>query len=329
MSSKAKYIVALGLLVCLLITSVLPGYAQAPAWGDASKTAKPKVAVVVKTLTGDVYQVKMAEAARDRAKALGADAEIYQAGGQTAVAQMVSIIEDLIQKKVDVILISPLDRKAVVPAFEEAKKAGIITVLMDQGADGTDYATLIATDNYKAGALAADYVKTVLSNKGNVLVVEGAPGSEAGDRRRDGFKENVVKGSDIKIVGSQSGSWTTEGAMKAMENMLQAHPDADLVYSCSDVMLAGVMEAIKNAGKEGKIKVMSFDGSQVGIQFIKDGKVIGSMAQYPVREGILAAEFGLGIWHGTVSPAALPKYIDTGTGLITKDNADEALKESF
>jgi ribose transport system substrate-binding protein len=302
--------------------------ANAAAPAGYGKPGSPKVAVVVKTLTGDVYQLKMAEAARDRAKALGAQAEIYQAGGQTAVNQMVSIIEDLIQKKVDIILISPLDRKAVGPAFEEAKKAGIITVLMDQGADGQDFATLIATDNYKAGALAADYARKILSDKGKVLVVEGAPGSEAGDRRRDGFKENVVKGG-VEIVGSQSGSWTTEGAMKAMENMLQAHPDADLVYSASDVMVAGILEAIKNAGKEGKIKVLSFDGSSVGIQFIKDGKILSSMAQYPVREGILAADLGLGLWHGTIDPNALPSYIDTGTNLITKDNADAALKDSF
>jgi ribose transport system substrate-binding protein len=318
---------------CVPAPAPAPAPAAAPAAaavqaGYGSKAGTPKVAVVVKTLTGDVYQLKMAEAARDRAKALGAEAEIYQAGGQTAVNQMVSIIEDLIQKKVDIILISPLDRKAVGPAFEEAKKAGIITVLMDQGADGQDYATLIATDNYKAGALAADYARKVLSDKGKVLVVEGAPGSEAGDRRRDGFKENVVKGG-VEIVGSQSGSWTTEGAMKAMENMLQAHPDADLVYSCSDVMVAGILEAIKNAGKEGQIKVLSFDGSSVGIQFIKDGKILSSMAQYPVREGILAADLGMGLWHGVVDPNSLPTYIDTGTNLITKDNADAALKDSF
>lgn len=327
MSSRVKLIAVIGLLVCLLTTSVLVTSAQEPCFGP--KQGTPKVAVVVKTLTGDVFQLKMAEAARDRAKELGAEAEIYQAGGQTAVGQMVSIIEDLIQKKVDIIIISPLDRQAVVPAFEAAKEAGIIVVLMDQGAEGQDYATLVATDNYKAGVIAAQYVKEVLGGKGKVLVVEGAPGSEAGDRRRDGFKEEVVKGSEIEIVGSQSGSWTTEGAMKATENMLQAHPDADLIYSCSDVMLAGVLEAIKGAGKEGQVKIMSFDGSSVGIEFIKSGQVIGSMAQYPVRQGTLAADIGMGLWHGTISASALPKYIDTGTALINADNAEEALKESF
>lgn len=320
------------LMLALVLVSVLTGLAvptrQAAAQDGFGKAGKPKVAVVVKTLTGDVFQLKMAEAARDRARALGAEADIYQAGGQTAVNEMVNILEDLIQKKVDVIIISPLDRKAVVPAFEDAKKAGITVVLMDQGADGSDYATLFATDNYKAGSVAAEYARKVLSDKGKILVVEGAPGSEAGDRRRDGFKENVVKGG-IQIVGSQSGFWTTDGAQKAMENMLQANPDVDLVYSCSDVMVAGILEAIKAAGKEGKVKVISFDGSSVGIQFIKQGKILATMAQYPVRNGIMAAEIGLGIWHKTISPEILPKFIDTGTALITTENADAALKDSF
>ena len=95
MSVKRMHIVTLVLLFCLLTTTVVTISAQAPGFG--TKQGSPKVAVVVKTLTGDVFQVKMAEAARDEAKRLGGQAEIYQAGGQTAVAQMVSIIEDLIQ----------------------------------------------------------------------------------------------------------------------------------------------------------------------------------------------------------------------------------------
>jgi ribose transport system substrate-binding protein len=324
-SRGMQMLVVLTLAVCLFAPMVLPAAAQKPAFG---KPGTPKVAVVVKTLTGDVYELKMAEAARDRAKALGAESEIYQAGGQTAVAQEVSIVEDLIQKKVDIILISPLDRKAEMPTFEEAKKAGIIVVLMDQGSEGEDYATLVATDNYKAGSIAAQYVRKVLNDKGKVLVVEGAPGSEAGDNRRDGFKDNVVKGG-LEIVGSQSGFWQDEKAMSATQNMLQAHPDADLIYCCSDVMVGGVLQGIKSVGKEGKVKVVSFDGSSFGIQLIKENKILATIAQYPIKEGILAADIGMGLWHGTIDPMALPKYIDTGTGLVTAENADEAMKLAY
>jgi ribose transport system substrate-binding protein len=297
--------------------------------GFAAGAKKAKVAVVVKTLTGDVFQLKLAEAARDRAIQLGADATIYQAGGQTAVQKMVSIIEDLIVKRVDVILISPLDAKAVVPVFKQAKAAGIKIVCMDQTAEGEDFLTFISTDNYAAATLGADYAKKVLGNKGNVLVVEGAPGSSVGDDRKNGFKDNVVKGSAIKIVGSQSGFWANDKAMQATENMLQANPQVDLIFSCSDVMVGGILEAIKLAGKEGKIKVISFDGSKFGINLIKEGKIVADVAQFPIKIGTKAAEVGMGVINGTVDPKSLPRFIDAGTSLVTSQNADEMLKVAF
>ncbi|MGA2545554.1 MAG: sugar ABC transporter substrate-binding protein [Rectinemataceae bacterium] len=297
--------------------------------GFAAGPRKAKVAVVVKTLTGDVFQLKLAEAARDRAIQLGADATIYQAGGQTAVQKMVSIIEDLIVQKVDVILISPLDSKAVVPVFKQAKAAGITIVCMDQTAEGSDFVTFISTDNYAAATLGADYAKKVLNNKGNVLVVEGAPGSSVGDDRKNGFKENVVKGSSIKIVGSQSGFWANDKAMQAAENMLQANPQVDLIFSCSDVMVGGILEAVKLAGREGKIKVISFDGSKFGINLIKEGKIVADIAQFPIKIGMKAAEVGIGVFNKTIDPQSLPKFIDAGTSLVTAQNADEMLKVAF
>jgi ribose transport system substrate-binding protein len=311
-------------LVCLVALFVVWSGQQ-----EAAAAAKPKVAVVVKTLTGDVFQLKMAEAARDKAIALGADAEIYQAGGQTAVQKMVSIVEDLITKQVNIILISPLDSKAVVPVFKQAKEEGIITVCMDQVAEGEDWVTFISTDNYKAAAIGAEYAKKILNGAGKILVVEGAPGSSVGDQRRDGFKETVVKDSKIQIVGSQSGFWQNDKAMEVAQNMLQANPDVDLIFSCSDVMVGGILEAIKLAGKEGKIKVISFDGSKFGINLIKEGKIIADVSQFPIKIGEMAAETGMGVWNKTIDPAKLPRFIDSGTKLITAENADEALKDAF
>ena len=314
-----KFIVA-----CALV-AVLASFAGAMA-GEARK---PKVAVVVKTLTGDVFQLKMAEAARDRAIELGADAAIYQAGGQTAVQKMVGIVEDLIVQRTDIILISPLDAKAVVPVFRQAKEEGVIIVCMDSNAEGDDYVTFISTDNYQAAVLGAKHAKEALGGKGKVVVIEGAPGNAVGDARKNGFKDEIVKDSEIKIVASQSGFWTNEKAMSATENILQANPDVDLVFSCSDGMTGGILEAIKLAGKENKIKVVSFDGSRFGIELIKDGKIIADVAQFPVKIGRMAAETGVGVYNKTVDPASLPKFVDSGTKLITPANADESMADAF
>lgn len=311
-------------MMVLLFCGTLAAAAQEEKSSDV-----PEVAVVVKTLTGDVFQLKLAESARDRAIELGANAVIYQAGGQTAVQKMVSIIEDLIVKQVDIILISPLDAKAVVPAFKQAKEAGITIVCMDNYAEGDDYLTFVSTDNYAAAAMAADYAKEVLNGSGNVLVVEGAPGSAVGDDRKNGFKENVVKGSSIEVVGSQSGYWANDKAMEATENMLQANPDVDLIFSCSDVMVGGILEAVKLAGRENEIKIISFDGSRDGVQLILDGKIIADVAQFPTKVGAIAAETAIGVWNGSLNANDVPDFIDAGAELVTAENAEEMLKVAF
>jgi ribose transport system substrate-binding protein len=328
MSVTRKRLLA-GAVAALALLLVLPVAWASGSGESAKKGGKPKVAVVVKTLTGDVFQLKMAEAARDKAIELGADATIYQAGGQTAVQKLVSILEDLVTQKVDVIIVSPLDSKAVVPVFAEAKKAGIIVVCMDQTAEGNDFLSFISTDNYKAAALGAEFAKKALNGKGNVLVVEGAPGSSVGDQRRDGFKETVVKDSQIKIVGSQSGFWQNDKALAAAQNMLQANPDVDLIFSCSDVMVGGILEAIKMAGKEGQIKVISFDGSKFGVNLILDGKIIADVAQFPVKIGQTAAQTGLDVLNGKVKADAVPRFIDVGTTLVTPDNAKSFVDSAF
>ena len=242
---------------------------------------------------------------------------------------MVSIIEDLIIKKVDVILISPLDAKAVVPVFKQAKDAGITIVCMDNFAEGDDYVTFVSTDNYAAAQMASDYARKILGGKGNVMVIEGAPGSAVGDQRKNGFKENIVKDSSIKIVGSQSGYWANDKAMQATENMLQANPQVDLIFSCSDVMVGGILEAIKLAGREKEIKIISFDGSLDGINLILEGKIVADVAQFPAKVGAISAETGIGVWNGTIKKEDLPRFIDAGAELVTQENAQDMLKTAF
>jgi ribose transport system substrate-binding protein len=94
-------------------------------------------------------------------------------------------------------------------------------------------------------------------------------------------------------------------------------------------MVGGVVEAVKLAGKEGKIKIISFDGSSFGINLVKDGRITADIGQFPVKMARMAVELGLDIHKGKTKASDVPRFIDSGSQLITKDIAEEALKDAF
>ena len=127
-----------------------------------------------------------------------------------------------------------------------------------------------------------------LGGQGNVLIVRGANGSSAGDQRVDGFKAGI-EGSGLKVVGEQPGNWTNSVAMQVTENMLQANKKVDGLFSASDVMLDGTLQAIGDANRSG-IKILSVDGSKKAVDLVEQGAIVGTMAQFPAKMGTIAVE---------------------------------------
>ena len=223
-----------------------------------------------------------------------------------------------------------MDSKAVIPALKKAKEAGIPVVLVDTPVDkGNEdlYLCYIGTDNFNAGVQAGKKLVSVLNNKGNVLVVRGANGNMAGDNRVDGFKKGI-EGSGIKIVGEQPGDWSNDKAMQAMENMLQANNDVQGVFSASDVMLDGILQAL-NENKKTGISIMSVDGSKKGLESITAGEITGTMAQFPSKMGPMAVDNLLKVLNKQIDPSTINKTIDSGTMVYDKSNLDEAKKWAF
>ena len=127
-----------------------------------------------------------------------------------------------------------------------------------------------------------------LDGKGNVIIVRGANGSQAGDDRADGFKQGI-EGTGLELINEQPGDWVVDKAMQVTENMIQANPDIQGIFCCSDNMLPGILQALQNNDLEG-VKIISFDGSEAGIQMIKDGSVLGTVAQFPDKIGAWGVE---------------------------------------
>lgn len=291
----------------------------------------PVIGISLKTITNDPFQSAWVKAAQDKVAALGGTAEVLTAGSQTAVANQVSQINDLVAKQVDGLIVNPIDGAAVIPALKKAADAKIPVVIVDSPvASGNDtlFETYIATDNVKAGTDLATYlVKNVGVTSPKVAIIEGAPGSIAGDDRKKGFLAGLKSGS-VDPVASASGEWSNDKSLTAMENILTAHPDLDAVLSASDVMVDGILQALASAGKT-NVKVLAIDGSKVGIQGVIDKKLFADNTQDPSKMGSLAAENIVGLANGTIAMGSLAKFVDSGTQTVTADTAAAALANAF
>jgi ABC-type sugar transport system substrate-binding protein len=299
--------------------------------GALAQDEAPVIGLSVKTITNDPFQAAWVQAATDKVEELGGTVQLLVAGGQTAVASQSSQLEDLVTQQVDGIIVSPLDGSAVLPALQKAKDAGVPVILVDQPiAAGNEalYETLIATDNVNAGRQLATYLVTAMPDPElKVAIIEGAPGSVAGDDRLAGFMEGLASGG-VTPVASATGEWDNAKALAAMENILTANPDLQAVLSASDVMVDGILQALAGAGKT-DVAVLAIDGSTVGIQGVLDGKLLADNTQDPMAMGSMAAEFAMGIANGEVEAGSLEKYIDSGTTTVTIDNAEEAMAKAF
>ena len=295
--------------------------------------AAPKtytIAFSLKTVTNDDFQKAIATAIQSAVEAAGHKFLLVTAGEQTAVSTQVNQVEDLIAKKVDAIILNPMDGKAVVPVLKKAKAAGIPVIVVDssveKGNEGL-YISYVGTDNFNAGVEAGKRLVKELNNRGNELVVRGANGSLAGDNRVDGFKKGL-EGSGLKIVGEQPGNWNNAVAMQVTENLLQANKSVQGLFTASDVMLEGILQAIGDANRSG-IKILAVDGSKKAVDLIETGTVTGTMAQFPAKMGRIAVDTLLGVLDGSKPAASVAKVIDSGTMVYDKANLTEARKWAF
>ncbi|WP_162991216.1 sugar ABC transporter substrate-binding protein [Biomaibacter acetigenes] len=339
--SVASKMLAFLAIFAFVFTLVLTGCSSTESKKETQKegTAKQEakadkkqytIAFSLKTVTNDDFQKAIADSIQKSVEASGNKFLLVTAGEQTAVATQVNQIEDLIMKKVDAIILNPMDSKAVIPALKKAKEANIPVVLVDTPVDkGNEdlYICYIGTDNFNAGVEAGKRMVKELNGQGNVLIVRGANGNAAGDKRVDGFKKGL-EGSQIKIVGEEPGDWSNDKAMSVTQNMLQANSDVQGLFSASDVMLDGILQALKDKKKTG-LTIMSVDGSKKAVDLIKTGEITGTMAQFPGKMGTMAVDTLLKVLDGSLDPSKVQKTIDSGTMVYDKTNLDEAYKWAF
>ena len=233
----------------------------------------------------------------------------------------VQVVEGFITQGVQGIVLAPLDRRALVRPVEEAKAAGVPTVIIDSGLETDAMVSYVATDNYKGGTLAADRLGEVLKGKGKVLVMRLQEGSQSTEERERGFLERMKSAfPGITIVSSdQYAGPTRETGKSTAENLLNRY-GADLqgIFTSNESATVGMLLALQDMGKAGKVHFVGFDGSQILIDALRAGQLDGLAIQNPMRMGYI----GVKTMVAHLRHQPVEKKIDTGVTLVTRENLD-------
>jgi len=287
--------------------------------GDAGPKAV-KVAFVTK------FPVAFFAAMSDAAKAYEAahddavDISYFECKTPTDVACQTAQIEDAVAQGFKAIVITPMGPE-VVPALDAAADSGVKVILVDNNMEEfTKETAVAATDNVKGGEMAGEYLAGVLKKGDTIGLMEGVRGVPALDARIEGVK-SALEQLGVKVVmgGAETKCDAAQGATVA-EDLLTREPNLTAIYSaCDDPALA----AVKVAQQKGKdLLIMGYDGLPDAAKAIQAGDMRATIAQFPGK----MAELGVDAAVKSVNGDSVETFIDTGTELVTKDNADKFLE---
>ncbi|MDB4949037.1 MAG: rbsB, ribose transport system substrate-binding protein [Gemmatimonadetes bacterium] len=254
------------------------------------------------------WRIAQTKSLRDEAAKRGYPLVVTDAQGQTA--KQVSDVEDLIARRVNLILLAPREFEGLAPALQSAKAAGIPVILVDREAQGTagqDYVTFLGSNFVEQGRRAADWLAKATNGRAGIVELSGTPGASVAADRARGFRDEIAKHPGMQVIASQTGNFARATGQAVMQNILQSKGRAiTAVYAHNDEMALGAIQAIKAAGlKPGvDILVVSIDGERAALEAVQRGD-LGATVESNPRFGPLAFETVEKVRHKQPVPTKL------------------------
>jgi len=233
--------------------------------------------------------------------------------------QQIQVVEGFVSENVSGIVLAPLDNQALVRPVEEAKRAGVPTVIIDSGLESKDIASFVATDNRKGGMLAADRLGSLMGGKGKAVLLRYSEGSASTRDREEGFLQELKeKYPGVELISTdQYAGATRDTAKRASENLLNRFgEEVQGIFTPNESSTAGMLLALQDAGKAGKVKFVGFDASDTFIEAMKANQLHGIVVQNPFNMGYL----GVRTMVDYLAGKPVNQRIDTGVTLVTLEN---------
>lgn len=276
---------------------------------------------------GAPYFAAQEDSARRAAEAAGC--EVRSADGQNDMVKQIGDIEDMVSGGVNVLIVNARDAQGLVPAVNAASAAGVKVVAIDSALDpSADYITLIQSSNQANGERVGDWLARRLEGEpARIALLSGDQGNLVGRDRRLGVLRGLMDSmitnyghADVKVLGQGWGGWSTEGGLTAMEDLLTAHPDINVVLGENDSMVLGARQALEAAGRlDGVLLVAAADGQKEAYELIQSGEYGVTGLNNPNEIAAMAVDVGVQALNGTL-PEDTPRLTYTEAAAITQEN---------
>jgi ribose transport system substrate-binding protein len=292
------------------------------AAGGQQAASDGKIRVELITMDSiDEHWLKVQNGANTKAAELGNIELTFNAPqGKVDAAAQLDLVQNAITRQVDVIMLAPLNKDALVPGVEAAKAAGIKVIIIDSAIGTANYDAFFFTDNGAAARLAADQLAKEIGGKGKVAIVNAQAGAGTTMTREDDFEDQIAKNyPGITVVGVQYSDGLKDRALNIATDFMTANPDLAGFYACNEGATVGTGNAIVQAGKAGTVKFVGFDWSADTKALMEQGALQAAMVQNPYQMGYLGVQAAADLMAGKT----VAKDVDTGVTVATTANIND------
>lgn len=315
------------LSACAENSSSTPVSLLAPASPQAqSATALParRIALVMKTLTNPFF-IEMEKGARRAETELGVQLIVKTGAQETSIEQQIAIVDELIADKVEAIVIAPGSSTELIPVLKKAQDAGIKIINIDNRLDpqvsktnGLVNVPFISVDNAKGAYLAVKQVTAQMNAPTEALILEGIRTAQNAIDRKTGAERAFAENPNLKLVASETANWKIDEAHDVTAKLLQAHPNARVIFAANDMMALGAIQYLDEA-KRKDVLVIGYDALDEAKRALRDGTLQATIDQQADRQGYLGVQYAVRALQGET----LPPETLVDVRVITKDNVPQ------